>query len=153
MNLDDAGTAPTLEATADAVTQAAAAGLPIMLEPFMSRWDDGRIVNDLSTDAVILSIAIASGLGASSAYTWMKLPVVDDMERVMEATTMPTLLLGGDSGVDPDETFAAWEDALALPGVRGLTVGRTLLYPPDGDVAGAVDTAAGLVHPALSLNA
>jgi len=146
VNLADAGTAPTLTAMADAVTAAAAAGLPIMLEPFLSNWVDGRIVNDLSTDAVILSIAIASGLGASSAYTWMKLPVVTDMERVMEATTMPTLLLGGDSGVDPDETFAAWEDALSLPGVRGLTVGRTLLYPPDDDVAGAVDIAAGLVH-------
>ena len=149
INLHDAGTAPTLQATADAVTAAAAAGLPIMLEPFMSRWVDGRVVNDLTSDAVILSVAIASGLGASSAYTWMKLPVVDDMERVMEATTMPTLLLGGDSGADPDETFAAWEDALALPGVRGLTVGRTLLYPPDGDVAGAVDTAASLVHPTI----
>ena len=64
---------------------------------------------------------------------------------------MPTLLLGGDSGVDPDETFAAWQDALTLPGVRGLTVGRTLLYPPDGDVAGAVDTAASLVHPTTIL--
>lgn len=146
VNLDDPATAPTLQATSEAVTQAAASRLPIMLEPFLSRWDNGRIVNDLSTDAVILSIAIASGLGASSAYTWMKLPVVDDMERVMEATTMPTLLLGGDSGVDPDETFAAWQDALSLPGVRGLTVGRTLLYPPDGDVAAAVDIAAGLVH-------
>lgn len=146
VNLDDPATAPTLTATADAVTASAAAKLPIMLEPFMSSWVDGRIVNDLSTDAVILSVAIAAGLGASSAYTWMKLPVVEDMERVMESTTLPTLLLGGDSGVDPDETFAAWEDALALPGVRGLTVGRTLLYPPDGDVAGAVDTAAGLVH-------
>lgn len=146
INLDDPGTAPTLQATAEAVTAAAEAQLPIMLEPFLSRWVDGRVVNDLSTEAVILSIAIAAGLGASSAYTWMKLPVVEDMERVMAATTMPTLLLGGDSGVDPDETFAAWEDALALPGVRGLTVGRTLLYPPDGDVAGAVDAAAGLVR-------
>lgn len=147
VNLDDAATAPTLQAMAQAVTQAVAAELPIMLEPFVSTWKDGRIVNDLSTDAVILSIVIASGLGASSAYTWMKLPVVADMERVMAATTMPTLLLGGDSGVDPDETFAAWEDALTLPGVRGLTVGRTLLYPPDDDVAAAVDIAAGLVHP------
>lgn len=146
INLSDVGTVPTLQAMADAVTQAAAAELPIMLEPFMSEWKDGRVANDLSTDAVILSIAIASGLGSSSAYTWMKLPVVDDMERVMAATTMPTLLLGGDSGADPDETFAAWADALALPGVRGLTVGRTLLYPPDGDVAAAVDIAAGLVH-------
>ncbi|WP_350351262.1 deoxyribose-phosphate aldolase [Microbacterium sp. A8/3-1] len=149
VNLDDAGTTSTLVAMADAVTRAAAAKLPIMLEPFLSRWVDGRVVNDLSTDAVILSIAIAAGLGSSSAYTWMKIPVVDDMERVMAATTMPTLLLGGDSGADPDETFAAWEDALSLPGVRGLTVGRTLLYPPDGNVAAAVDIAAGLVHPTL----
>ena len=66
----------------------------------------------------------------------------------MEATTLPTLLLGGDSGADLDETFAAWDDALNLPGVRGLTAGRTLLYPPNGDVAAAVDTAASLVHPA-----
>jgi hypothetical protein len=30
--------------------------------------------------------------------------------------------------------------------VRGLVVGRTLLYPPDGDVTAAVDTAVSLVH-------
>jgi DhnA family fructose-bisphosphate aldolase class Ia len=149
INLEDPATAATLEATAHAVTAAAGAGIPIMLEPFMSSWRDGRIVNDLSTDAVVLSVAIASGLGGSSAYTWMKLPVVPDMERVMAATTLPTLLLGGDSGEDPDTTFASWQDALALPGVRGLTVGRTLLYPPDGDTAAAVDIAAGLVHSSL----
>ncbi len=49
--------------------------------------------------------------------------------------------------------LASVQDALALPGVRGLTVGRTLLYPPDGDVAGAVDTAAAMVHPTLSVTA
>lgn len=149
INFDDEGTSATLEATARAVTQAAAARLPIMLEPFISQWKDGHVVNDLTPDAVIRSIAIAAGLGGSSAYTWMKLPVVDDMERVMAATTMPTVLLGGDSPDDPDETFAAWEDAMSLPGVRGLTAGRTLLYPPDGDVAAAVDIAARLVHPTL----
>ena len=149
IDLDDAGTASTLEATARAVDAAAAAGLPIMLEPFMSRRIDGRVVNDLSAEAVILSTAIASGLGNSSAYTWMKLPVVDQMERVLEATTMPTLLLGGDNGGDLDDIFASWQSALALPGVRGLTVGRTLLYPADGDVAAAVDTAARLVHTGL----
>lgn len=146
INLADAGSVRTLEATAGAVSAAARAQLPIMIEPFMSSWQDGRVVNDLSTDAVILSVAIASGLGASSAYSWLKLPVVPDMERVMAATTLPTLLLGGDSGEDPDETFASWGSALALPGVHGLVVGRTLLYPPDGDVASAVDIAAGLVH-------
>jgi DhnA family fructose-bisphosphate aldolase class Ia len=146
VNLADAGSAATLEATARAVDDAARAQIPIMLEPFLSAWTDGRVTNDLSTDAVIRSIAIASGLGNSSAYTWMKLPVVAEMERVMAATTLPTLLLGGDPQGDPAQTFADWADALALPGVRGLVVGRTLVYPPDGDVAAAVDMASALVH-------
>jgi DhnA family fructose-bisphosphate aldolase class Ia len=146
VNLQDTGTARTLEETARAVTASARAELPIMIEPFMSRWSDGRIVNDLSTDAVITSVAIASGLGGSSAYSWLKLPVVDDMARVMAAATLPTLLLGGEGGGRPEEMYAAWEAALALPGVHGLVVGRTLLYPQDDDVTRAVDTAAALVH-------
>ena len=146
INLKDPATAATMESTARAVTASAKARLPIMLEPFMSAWTDGRIVNDLSTEAVVTSVAIASGLGAASAYSWMKLPVVKDMERVMEATTMPTLLLGGDSDGDPDLMYASWGNALALPGVHGLIVGRTLLYPQDEDVAKAVDIAASLVH-------
>ncbi|NQX13428.1 deoxyribose-phosphate aldolase [Microbacteriaceae bacterium VKM Ac-2855] len=146
VNLADAGSVATIEANARAVDAAAAARIPIMLEPFMSSWVEGAIVNDLSADAVIRSIAIASGLGNSSAYTWMKLPVVPEMERVMAATTMPTLLLGGDPQGSPENTYATWKKALGLPGVRGLVVGRTLIYPADGDVAGAVDTAAALVH-------
>ena len=63
------------------------------------------------------------------------------MERVMAATTLPTLLLGGDPDGDPDETYAAWQAASPLPSVRGLVVGRTMLYPADDDVAKAVDTA------------
>ena len=146
IDLDDAGSAATLEATARAVNAAAAAQVPIMLEPFMTAVRDGRFANDLSPDAVIRSIAVASGLGNSSAYTWMKLPVVAEMERVMASTTMPTLLLGGDPQGAPEETFARWADAVVLPGVRGLVVGRALVYPPDGDVASAVDQAAALVH-------
>jgi DhnA family fructose-bisphosphate aldolase class Ia len=104
------------------------------------------VVNDLTPDAVIRSVHIAQGLGSSSAYTWLKLPVVAEMERVMAATTLPTLLLGGDPTGSPDETFSAWQGALALPSVRGLVVGRTLLYPADDDVAAAVDTAVSLVR-------
>jgi DhnA family fructose-bisphosphate aldolase class Ia len=145
-DLDDAGTVASMEAAGRAVTDLARAGLIAMLEPFLSRRVDGRVVNDLSPDAVIKSVHIAQGLGATSAYTWLKLPVVAEMERVMQATTLPTLLLGGDPTHRPDDTYAQWRDALALPSVRGLVIGRTLLYPPDDDVAAAVDTAVSLVH-------
>ena len=144
--LDDTGSVATLEASAHAVTALAGHGLMAMVEPFLSVVEDGRVRNLLDPDSVIRSVHIASGLGASSAHTWLKLPVVDDLERVMDATTLPTLLLGGDPHGDPDDTYAAWGRALSLPSVRGLVVGRALLYPPDGDVAAAVDVASGLVH-------
>ena len=146
VDLDDPGTVATLERCGQAISELNRAELIAMVEPFMSSRFGGKIVNDLSPDAVIKSVHIAQGLGASSAYTWMKLPVVHEMERVMDATTFPTLLLGGDPDSAPDETYAAWQAALALPSVRGLVVGRTMLYPADDDVAKAVDTAVSLVR-------
>jgi DhnA family fructose-bisphosphate aldolase class Ia len=146
IDLDDAGTVAMLETAGRAVTELARAGVVAMLEPFLSRRVDGRVVNDLSADAVIKSVHITQGLGATSAFTWLKLPVVAEMERVMAATTLPTLLLGGDPTDRPEEVFASWRRALSLPAVRGLVVGRTLLYPADDDVESAVDTAVTLVH-------
>lgn len=143
----DPATVATLETCGRVVTEANRAGVVAMVEPFVSRRVDGRVENDLTPEAVIRSVHIAQGLGASSAYTWMKLPVVEQMEQVMEATTLPTLLLGGDPAARPEETFASWRAALELPSVRGLVVGRALLYPEDGDVAAAVDTAVSLVRP------
>ena len=61
------------------------------------------------------------------------------------ATTLPTVLLGGEVADDQDATFATWERALHVPGAIGLVVGRSLLYPHDDDVAAAVDTAASLL--------
>ncbi len=145
--LSDPGTAPTLEASANAVTELAEAGVMAMVEPFWSvREESGRVRNLLDPDSVIKSVHVASGLGATSAYTWLKLPVVPDMERVLEATTLPTLLLGGDPTGRPEATYATWGQALACPAAAGLVIGRALLYPPDGDVGAAVDIAAELVH-------
>jgi DhnA family fructose-bisphosphate aldolase class Ia len=148
IGLDDPDTAGTLEASAHAVTQLARHRLVAMVEPFLSKRVGSKVVHDASATGVIRSVAIASGLGVTSAYTWLKVPVVADMERVMAATTLPTVLLGGDPSSRPDETYAAWAEALALPGVRGLVVGRTLLYPPDDAVVDAVDTAVSLVRAA-----
>lgn len=141
----DPATALTLETCARAVSELAAHRLIAMVEPFISHRVDGRVRNDLGTEAVIRSATVAAGLGTTSAYTWLKLPVVDDMERVAEATTLPVLLLGGEASVDQADTFDRWQTALKSPTVAGMIVGRALLYPPDGDVAGAVDRTVGLL--------
>ncbi|MFC4119770.1 Cgl0159 family (beta/alpha)8-fold protein [Nonomuraea zeae] len=143
---EDGATAATLASCGDAVTKLARHGLMAMVEPFWSSRRDGVVRHDLSPEAVIRSVSVGQALGATSAHTWLKLPVVPDMERVMESTTLPVLLLGGDSSQDSDEMFGSWSNALRLPGVRGLVVGRTLLYPPGGDVVAAVDTALSLLE-------
>ncbi len=139
INYEDPRTAATLEACGLAIDQLAERGLTAMVEPFVSEWRDGRAVNELSTDAVIRSMAIASGLGRTSAFTWLKVPCVDDMDRVAESTTLPCLILGGEVSDDPEATRGQWSHALSLPNVRGLVIGRSLLYPPDDDVEAAVD--------------
>jgi hypothetical protein len=138
---EDPATARTLESCAHAVSALARQGVMAMVEPFISQRTGGRVRNVLTADAMTRAIAIASGLGATSAYTWLKVPVVEDMERVMAASTLPALLLGGEVPADQDTALAGWRKALALPTVMGLVAGRTLLYPAGDDIAAAVDAA------------
>ena len=114
-----------------------------MVEPLpYHREADGslRLLKDVAS--LSRAVAIASGLGTTSAYTWLKMPSCDDPEAVFAATTLPCVVLGGVPHPDPAEDLASWGRALTQPAVRGLVVGRALLYPPDGEVFAAVDAAA-----------
>ena len=142
---DDPLTVRTLEACGRAVNDLASRRLMAMVEPFISTRIESRVRNDLSADAMIKAISIASGLGSTSAYTWLKVPVVPDMERVMAASTLPALLLGGDAPPAARGAFHGWREALRLPNVRGIVAGRSLLYPADGDVSRAVDAVVDLL--------
>jgi hypothetical protein len=142
---DDPASAATVHACAHAVSDLASQRLIAMIEPFISHRVDSRVRNDLSPEAMMRAIAVASGLGTTSAYSWLKVPVVPDMERVMAASTLPALLLGGEVADDPESAYAGWRKALRLPNVKGLVAGRSLLYPADDDVAAAVDAAVSLL--------
>jgi hypothetical protein len=141
----DPATVATMQACAHAVGALAAHDLMAMVEPFISYRDAsegeaaGRVRNDLSTEAVVRSATVAAGLASTSAHTWLKMPVIEDMETVLAATTLPVLLLGGEVGPDQGAQFAAWSKALSSPMVRGMVVGRSLLFPPSGSVEAAVD--------------
>lgn len=147
---DDDRTASTLQACAQAVSDLGRADLVAMVEPFISRRDEsGRVVNKLDPESVALSAAIASGLGASSRRTWLKMPLTANLERLSRATTLPIVVLGGEVSNDPDATFARWEEVLSQPNVIGLVIGRSLLYPPSGSVTESVNRAVsltGLAH-------
>jgi hypothetical protein len=137
----DAGTVSTLAACGTAVGALAAHRKMAMVEPFISHRVDGRVRNELTAEAMIRAVTVAAGLGTTSAYTWLKVPIVPDMERVMAATTLPSLILGGEASA----AYGQWSKALALPTVQGLVIGRSLLYPSSGTVADAVDRAVELL--------
>jgi len=148
IDYDDPGSLTTLESSARTIDDMAAHRLPVFVEPFISRRVEGKLRNDLSAEAVTRSIAIASGLGGTSAYTWLKLPVTsdpDDMAATLETSTLPAVLLGGEVGRDQEGAYERWRKALRLPTVQGMVVGRSLLYPAEGTVQTAVDTAVGLL--------
>ncbi|RFS81995.1 aldolase [Actinomadura spongiicola] len=137
----DPATVRTLEGCARAVSRLASHRLMAVVEPFVAHRVDGRVRNLVTPEAMIRAVSVASGLGVTSAYTWLAAPVVPEMERVVAATTLPVLVLGGDTGGEPGEWLDGWRRALRIPGVRGIVAGRALLYPRDGDVRSAVDTA------------
>jgi hypothetical protein len=151
LRIDDAddGTAETLAGCAEAVTELAARGLMAMVEPLPYHRDpDGslRMLDDVASLA--RAVSIASGLGTTSAHTWLKMPACAEPEAVFAATTLPCVVLGGVPDPDPAKDLASWGRSLTQPAVRGLVVGRALLYPPDGEVFAAVDAAAAVLRAA-----
>lgn len=144
----DPAVARTLEAAAATVTALADRGLTAVVEPIPCRvGPDGLVGPDPGHDRQLRAVAVASGLGACSAYTWLKVQPSVRMAEVAGATTLPILMLGGDAGNRVDEVFDLWAAGLREPNVRGLMPGRALLYPHDGDVDGVMRRAAALVHP------
>lgn len=145
----DAGTVETIEACAQAMSALARKGLLAMVEPLpYRRSPDGSLTLLRDVASLARAVTIASGLGITSAHTWLKMPSCAEPDEVFAATTLPCVVLGGVPSPDPAADLASWGAALAQPNVRGLVVGRALLYPPDGDVYAAVDAAATVLRTA-----
>jgi hypothetical protein len=138
----DPSTAGTLEGCAEAVGELAALNLVAMVEPLpYHRDDDGTLTLRNDGPALARAITVASALGTTSAHTWLKMPSCEEPETVFSATTLPCVVLGGVPSPDPAKDLRSWGRSLTQPTVRGLVVGRALLYPPDGDVRAAVEAA------------
>jgi DhnA family fructose-bisphosphate aldolase class Ia len=149
----DPSVARTIETVARVSTELADRRIMSLIEPLpYVTGENGYPTFDSSDDALVKVVAIASGLGAVSAYTWLKVPASSRMAEVAGATTLPILMLGGEPGPNPDETFGLWEQSMSEPNVRGLVAGRALLYPNDGDSEAAVVRASSLVRPNHSFN-
>ncbi len=143
----EAGSLNTLLASARAITEFNAAGLPTFLEPLpVTRTDTGYQVIK-TPEALARLVGVAAALGDSSRLLWLKLPYCENYEAVARATTLPILLLGGESAGDPSPFLSELVKGLAAgPNVRGALVGRNVLYPGGDDPLAVAAAAGGIIH-------
>jgi DhnA family fructose-bisphosphate aldolase class Ia len=133
---DDKESLKTLEYCVSFVKDCQEFGIPLFLELLPITRKEGRltVVREASTLAKLVGVATA--LGSSSSRLWLKLPYVENFATVAKATTCPILVLGGDSK-ETDELFSQILGAMhAGPNVRGVLMGRNILYPEEGDPRG-----------------
>jgi len=144
---DEPASLTTIRASVRAIIECNALRLPVFLEPLpVTRTDKGYTVIK-TADALARLAGVASALGDSSRYLWLKLPYCEAFETVARATTLPILLLGGESAGDPAPFLRQLETALhAAPNVRGALVGRNVLYPGPEDPLAMAEAAGRIVH-------
>ena len=97
----------------------------MFLEPLpVAKTDTGWAVQKEA--AALARIAgVASALGDSSRYLWLKLPYCAGYETVARATSLPILLLGGESAGDPAPFLSELASALQAGPERARRAGGT----------------------------
>ena len=149
---DEPESLKTMIASAGAITELNALGLPTFLEPLpVIKTEKGyKVVK--TAEALAKIVGVASALGDSSRLLWLKLPYCENYEIVARATTLPILLLGGESVGDPSGFLREVAAGLAAgSNVRGALVGRNVLYPGDDDPLAVVEAVGGIVHQGWSV--
>jgi len=147
---EDRDSGRTLEYCVRAVRRCGEKGLPIFVEPLPVNSKAGAKL-DRDPEKIIRLVGVVSALSSSSARMWLKLPYCEGFDRVVRSTTLPILLLGGEATNDIDELLLEVEAAMrAGPNVRGVLMGRSLLYPPVGDPASIASAVASMVHRGVS---
>ena len=132
---------------ARAITEMNALGLPTFLEPLPVVKNNGgyRVVK--TADALAKIVGVASALGDSSRNLWLKLPYCENYQSVAGATTLPILLLGGESVGDATPLLREIAAGLAAgANVRGALVGRNVLYPGAEDPLVVAQAAGMIIH-------
>jgi DhnA family fructose-bisphosphate aldolase class Ia len=137
----------TMVASASAINRTNALRIPMFLEPLpVVKTEKGyKVVK--TAEALAKIVGVASALGDSSRYLWLKLPYCENYDVVARATTLPILLLGGESAGDPAVFLREVSAGMAAgANVRGALVGRNVLYPGDDDPLAAAEAVGGIVH-------
>ncbi len=141
----------TISYCANAINDCNRYGLPVFIEPLPVEQTQSGYKVIMEPDELIKTMGVAAGLGDSSANLWLKIPYVPDYHRVVKASTLPILMLGGASKGSPISTIEDFARGLGEGhNVRGAMVGRNVLYPGLDDPRAVASAVYKLVHDEVS---
>jgi DhnA family fructose-bisphosphate aldolase class Ia len=154
IDLQDAATAPTLEACARAIDACHDRGLDVFLEAFEVERTPAGTRARADSESLIRVAGVAAALGTSTARTWLKLPYGPGYDRVAAATTLPILMLGGEVRGDLGAVLGEFARGMAAgPTVRGVLAGRNVSFAPGEDPRAAAAALGAIVHEGLHADA
>ena len=141
--------ARTMLANADIISELNRYEIPCFLEILFVSADGYKVQKSLTE--MVKAIGVASAMGDSSRNLWLKIPFSEDYPRVVRATTLPLLMLGGESKGDPTGTIGEFVAGMkAGANVRGALVGRNILFPGKDDPLAAALAVNRVVHAGAS---
>jgi DhnA family fructose-bisphosphate aldolase class Ia len=137
----------TIEYNVQAINQLNQYGIPVFVEPLPVKKEDGKYKVQKKAEPLIKTIGVASALGNSSMNLWLKIPYCEGYDRVVRATTLPLLMLGGESSGDPTGIIQDFANGMtAGKNVRGALVGRNVTFPGNDDPRAVASAIHGVVH-------
>lgn len=144
---DDIKSLETMLYCSTTITEMNDLGLPTFLEPLPVVKEDNGYKVMKTAAALARIVGVASALGDSSRHLWLKLPYCENYQVVAGATTLPILLLGGESVGDATPLLREISAGLAAgSNVRGALVGRNVLYPGNEDPFVIAQAAGSIIH-------
>ncbi len=151
LDVRDPASAATIGYCVDALNACHRLGLPVFLEALPVERVAGSHKVVKTADALVKVVSVASGLGASSSLTWLKIPYCEEFDRVAAATTCPILMLGGESRGDPTGVLAEFAAGMAAgTSIRGALVGRNVTFPGREDPQAIALAVHAVIHRGIS---
>ncbi len=147
MDIGEKDSLRTLQLCADLARECGEMGVPFFLELLPVASKGGKVVVEKDGGKLARLVGMATALGDSSSGLWLKLPMVDGLEEVAKATTCPILLLGGETKGGVDELLRQVAASMnAARNIRGVLMGRNILYPRGEDPLGVAYAVDAVVH-------
>ena len=147
LDLTSADAGSTVAECALAINDLNAFEIPIFLEALMVRQEGGKYHILKEADSLARAVSVASALGDSSRNLWLKIPYCERYEIVAGATTLPILMLGGESRGDPTGMLQEFVAGMAVGrNIRGALVGRNITFPGSEDPLAVALAVNSIVH-------